>query len=125
MIGRAATSVGRSVLLLVFTASLSACKAELENPSSGSEPSGQVSLALQVAPGVEVSEVHYAITRDDGYRQEGSIPLSAGGNAFSGLFVLPAAIGYALALQATTTTGPVCSARQPSRSGSVAEHPAA
>jgi hypothetical protein len=69
------------------------------------EHGGSVGLALQVAPGLTLDEVSYAITGPLGFTTTGSIDVSNSTTVSAVISGLPAGTGYSITLTGTTTDG--------------------
>jgi hypothetical protein len=99
------------LLLWLVASAVAACESRLAEPAlreQSAMSSGRLSLAFQLADGVDVAEVAYTIKREDGYRSQGAIPLLSSDDTFRALLTLPSASAYSLALQATTSEAAMC-----------------
>jgi len=91
------------VLALAASASLNACSSEpLSN--AGSEQVGTLGLNLQVAPGVTLDAVAYAIS-GNGFSKTGSIDTSGSPTINGTIGGIPAGKGYTITLTATSAEG--------------------
>lgn len=74
-------------------------------PTQTNDGSGSIALALQVAPGVSIGSVSYAITGPKGFTRNGSIDVSASGTLSATISGLPAGVGFGVTLSAKTGDG--------------------
>jgi hypothetical protein len=69
------------------------------------DDAGSVGLAVQIAPGTNVSTVSYSITGPAGFSKSGSIDVSHSATISAIISGLPAGTNYAVTLTATSTDG--------------------
>src|SRR5262249_55019693 len=101
------------VVALVTCGSIvaSACSGTPDSFGDGSHGStekpgtGNVSVDLDVAPGVTVDTVSYAITGPGGFTRSGTIDVSDSVSLSAVISGLPAGTGYSINLTATATDG--------------------
>jgi hypothetical protein len=99
-----AVLAGSSVLPLLGVAGCSGA----DRGASPDPNAGRLSVALEIADGVEVGEITYTLTQPDGYRSSGTLALSPDDGSFRLLMQLPAADGYELAASAITSDAATC-----------------
>jgi hypothetical protein len=73
--------------------------------SHQSDTEGSVGIALQLAPGISLNSVSYAISGPAGFARSGSIDVSHSGTVSATLGGLPAGTGFTIALTSTDATG--------------------
>jgi hypothetical protein len=89
---------------------LAACAGQVDDAGDDrahDAPVGQLGLSLRIGS-FELSDVQFTISRDDGFMQQGAIPLRSDDGSFDATIVLPAATGYRIVLEASTDDGLLC-----------------
>ena len=99
-----------SLLLITLTAALATCSDGKElAPAAGDV--GQLALAIEIAPGVTVSQMDYRVLKD------GMVVITGTADTREMVFIqlsaLPAGTGYTVELSATTSQGLVCTGSAP------------
>jgi hypothetical protein len=101
----------KSILLIAAFGCASACiRSQESEPVDAPRSADQVSVALEIPNGgsIDIDRLTFTLTRPDGYRSSGVIPLANDGTTFNGLLRLPLGTGYQLTASATTATGVMC-----------------
>jgi hypothetical protein len=98
------------LLLITLTASLATCSDGKElTPAAGDV--GQLALAIEIAPGVTVSQMDYRVLKDGVVVITGTADTRE--MVFIQLSALPSGAGYTVELSATTSQGLVCTGSAP------------
>ena len=98
------------LLLITLTAGLATCSDGKELPSPAGDV-GQLALAIEIAPGVTVSQMDYRVLKDGMVVVTGTADTRE--MVFIQLSALPAGTGYTVELSATTSQGLVCTGSAP------------
>src|SRR5262245_55870564 len=69
------------------------------------ERTGQVSIELQVAPGIALSSVEYTITGPLGFSRRGRIDVGSSSTISAIVGAIPFGVGYQISLRASSTDG--------------------
>ncbi len=101
------TNIGFGFALLAAGAgtALSSCAPSQSTGNAAREDLGSVGLALSLAPGVTVSSASYTISNPDGFSQTSTVDVSHSTTLAFVVGGLPAASGYTIQLNATTSDG--------------------
>jgi hypothetical protein len=98
----------RSLVTVALLAQLGllACSSDSKpGNTAGLEDTGSIGLALQIAPGENVSSAAYTITGPKGYSSAGTIALANSTTLSANIGGIPAGVGYSITITATTTDG--------------------
>src|SRR5688572_12538795 len=100
------TSLGKVPLVFVLALGTSAVLEGCSSAASSGDVDerGSLGVSLQVAPGVTLSSVTYAIV-GNGFSKSGNIDVSGAAAVSATIGGIPAGYGYTLALTATSTEG--------------------
>jgi hypothetical protein len=90
---------------LSASAALVACSADQSRPVAEGASQGSVTFALQVAPGVTLSNVHYTIVGPASFSRSGSFDVSQSTQIGALIGPLPAGVGYSITLTANSVEG--------------------
>ena len=94
---------------LLLASTVAACgRSAADGESIQGAEIARVGIALELTEQVGVDRATYTLSRPDGYRTSGPLPISEDDGRFTGLMLLPVGVGYELAASALTVTGAVC-----------------
>jgi hypothetical protein len=96
---------GLAIALAVTAASLGCMQTGTIGAVESREETGSVGLALQLAPGVNVSSASYTVTGPNGYTTSGTVAVGSNSNVPVVLSGLPAGEGYILSVSAVASDG--------------------
>ena len=106
------TARAAAIGIAVQTLLASSCSQEPSRAES--EPTGSVGLALQVSPGVSVTNGDYAISGPNGFMRTGTLMVGQTSDVPVVLTMLPAGTGYTLTANAVASDGiTTCSGTTP------------